>query len=185
MYDEHGEALDYLDNLEQSEWNQDTWRHLIADVPINRQLEQARQETLARDLQEATLLWGPTQVAMSTEEEALLSDGPKQTNLDRLVQGLQGLPDSALNQLSQHIDEIRRRTPSSTSPTKLPGLPDSTPQSTNMAREILRATTSLGQLPSGSQPITEPPGNVETRQATKFLEAQLKVPRTPIRNKEL
>ena len=184
MYDEHGEALDYLDDLEQSEQNQDTWWHLIADVPINRQLEQARQETLARDLQEAALLQGPTQVAMPTEEETLLLDSPKRTNLDCLVQGLQNLLDSALNQLSQHIDEIRWWTPSLVSPTKPPGLPDSTPQSTNMAWEILRATTSLGQLPSGSRPITEPLGDMETRQATEFLEAQLKAPRTPIRNKE-
>ena len=58
MYDQHGEALDYLDDLEQSKRNQDTWRRLIVDVPINRQLEQARQETLARDLQEAALLQG-------------------------------------------------------------------------------------------------------------------------------
>ena len=137
VYDEHGEALDYLDDLEQSERNQDTWKHLIADVPINRQLEQARQETLAQDLQEATLLQGPTQAPTPTEEEALLSDDPKRTNLDRLVQGLQNLPDSTLNQLSQHIDEIRWRTPSSALPTKPPGLPDSTPQSTNMAWEIL------------------------------------------------
>ena len=108
MYDEHGEALDYHDDLEQSEWNQDTWRCLMVDVPINRQLEQARQETLARDLQEATLLEGLTQAATLTEEEALLSGGPKQTDLNHLIQGLQGLPDSALNQLSQHTDEIRQ-----------------------------------------------------------------------------
>ena len=185
MHDEHGEALDYYDDVEQNERNQDTWWCLMADVPINKQLEQARQEILARDLQEAALLEGLTQASMPTEEEALLSGSPKRTDLNHLIQGLQGLLDSALNQLSQHIDEIRWQMPSSASPSKLPGLPDSTPQSTNMAQEILQATTHLGQLPSGGQLITKPPGDVEMRQATEFLEAQLKVPGTPLRSKEL
>ena len=189
VQDEHGEALDYYDDVEQNDWNQDTWQHLIADVLINKQLEQVRQATLAHDLQEAALLEGPTQTSMPTEEEVLLLGGSRWTDLNHLIQGLQGLPDSALNQLSQHIDEIRRQTPSLASPSKSPGPPpgllDSTPQSTNMAQEILRATTHLGQLPSGDHPVTKPPGDAETRRATEFLEAQLKVPGMPLRSKEL
>ena len=77
MQDEHGEALDYYDDVEQNERNQDTWRRLIADVLINQQLEQARQDTLAHDLQEAALLEGPTQASTPTEEEALLSGGSR------------------------------------------------------------------------------------------------------------
>ena len=189
VQDEHGEALDYYDDVEQNDQNQDTWWRLIADVPINKQLEQARQATLARELQEAALLEGPTQASTPTEKEALLSGGSRRTDLNHLIQGLQGLPDSALNQLSQHIDEIRWQMPSSASPSKSPGPPPgllySTPQSTNMAQEILQATTHLGQLPSGDHPVTEPPGDVETRRATEFLEAQLKAPGTPLRSKEL
>ena len=113
----------------------------------------------------------------------------KQTGLNQLIKGLQGLPDSALSQISQHIDEIRWQMPSLASPSKspgpLPGLPESTPQNSNMAQQILQATTSLGQLSSGNRPVTVLPDKVETRMATDFLEAQLRAPGTPIRNKEL
>ena len=150
MQDEHGEDLDYIDNLELEERNAETWQWLIADIPINKQLKQA---ATARELQETVLLEGPTQVAMPVEEEALLAGNTQSPGLNRLIQGLQGLPDSALSELSQHIDEIRRQTPSSASPSKLPGpppgLPDSTPQTTNMARLLLKATSHLGQLSSG------------------------------------
>ena len=189
MQNENGEDLDYYDDLEQEDHNQDTWQCLISDVPINKQLEQERQTTLARKLQEAALLEGLTQASMPTEEEVLLSEDSRWAGLNWLIQELQGLPDSALNQLSQHIDEIRWQTPSSVSPSKSPGpppgLPDSMPQNTSMAQEILRATMHLGQLPSGNRPVTEVPGDAETKQATDFLEAQLKVPGTPLRSKEL
>ena len=62
--------------------NQDTWWHLIADVPINKQLEQVRQTTLAHELQEAALLEGPTQASTPTEEEALLSGDSRRTGLN-------------------------------------------------------------------------------------------------------
>ena len=150
VHDEHGENLDYIDNLELEERNAETWQRLIADAPINKQLEQAAS---AHELQEAALLEGLTQAATPTEEEVLLAADSQRPGLSQLIQGLQGLPDSALSELLQHIDEIRRQTPSSASLSKLPGpppgLPHSTPQTTEMARSILEATTHLGQLPSG------------------------------------
>ena len=150
VHDEHGEDLDYIDNLELEERNAETWWCLIADAPINKQLEQ---DASARELQEAALLEGPTQVATPTEEEVLLAADSRRPGLSQLIQRLQGLPDSALSELLQHIDEIRRQTPSSASPSKSPGpppgLPHSMPQTTEMARSILEATAHLGQLPSG------------------------------------
>ena len=59
------------------------------------------------------------------------------------------------------------------------------PQNTNMAQEILQATMHLGQLLSGHHPVTEAPGDTETKWATDFLEAQLKAPGMPLRGKEL
>ena len=186
VHDKHGEGLDYIDNLELEERNAETWRRLIADAPINKQLEQA---ALARELQEAALLEGPTQAAMPTEEEVLLAADSRRPGLSQLIQGLQGLPDSALSELSQHIDEIRRQTPSSAFPSKSPGpppgLPHSTPQTTEMAWSILEATTHLGQLPSGERPITQMPDDEETKRAMDFLEAQMKAPGTPLRGKDL
>ena len=186
VHDEHGEDLDYIDNLELEERNAETWRRLIADAPINKQLEQA---ALAHELQEAALLEGPTQAATPTEEEVLLAADSRRPGLSQLIQGLQGLPDSALSELSQHIDEIRRQTPSSAFPSKSPGpppgLPHSMPQTTEMARSILEATTHLGQLPSGERPITQTPDDEETKRATDFLEAQMKAPGTPLRGKDL
>ena len=186
VHDEHGEDLDYIDNLELEEQNAETWRHLIADSPINKQLEQA---ALARELQEAALLEGPTQVAMPTEEEVLLAADSWRPVLSQLIQGLQGLPDSTLSELLQHIDEIRQQTPSSAflskSPGPPPGLPHSMPQTTEMARSILEATTHLGQLPSGERPITQTPDDEETKRATDFLEAQMKAPGTPLWGKDL
>ena len=149
VHDEHGEDLDYIDNLELEEQNTETWRRLIADAPINKQLEQAAS---AHELQEAALLEGPTQAATPTEEEVLLAADSRRLGLSQLIQQLQGLPDSTLSELSQHIDEIRWQTPSSASPSKSPrpppGLPHSMPQTTEMAQSILEATTHLGQLPS-------------------------------------
>ena len=186
VHDEHGEDLDYIDNLELEERNAETLRHLIADAPINKQLEQAAS---ACELQEAALLEGPTQAATPTEEEVLLAADSQRAGLSQLIQRLQGLPDSALSELSQHIDKIRRQTPSSASPSKSPGpppgLPHSTPQTTEMARSILEATTHLGQLPSGERPITQTPDDEETKRATDFLEAQMKAPGTPLRGKDL
>ena len=150
IHDEHGEDLNYIDNLELEERNAETWQCLIADAPINKQLEQAAS---ARELQEAALLEGPTQVATPTEEKVLLAADSRRPGLSQLIQQLQSLPDSTLSELLQHIDEIRWQTPSSASPSKLPGpppgLPHSTPQTTEMAWSILEATTHLGQLPSG------------------------------------
>ena len=83
VHDEHGEDLDYIDNLELEERNAETWRHLIADTPINKQLEQAAS---ARALQEAALLEGPTQAAMPTEEEVLLAADSWRLGLSQLIQ---------------------------------------------------------------------------------------------------
>ena len=186
VHDEHGEDLDYIDNLELEEQNAETWRCLIADAPINNQLEQAAS---AHELQEAALLEGPTQAAMPTEEEVLLAADSRRPGLSQLIQQLQGLPDSALSELSQHINEIRWQMPSSASPSKSPGpppgLPHSTPQTTEMARSILEATTHLGQLPSGERPITQMPDDEENKRATDFLEAQMKAPGTPLWGKDL
>ena len=108
VLDEHGEDLDYIDNLEHEEQNAETWWCLIADAPINKQLEQAAS---ARELQEAALLEGLTQAATPTEEEVLLAADSRRPGLSQMIHRLQGLPDSTLSELSQHIDEIRRRRP--------------------------------------------------------------------------
>ena len=189
VQDEHDDKLDYYCDEQEDDPTQQMWRHLVADMPINKQLEQARQSTITRELQEAAMLEGPSQEVTPSEEEALLTEDPRHTGLNQVIKGLQGLPDSALSQISQHIDKIRRRTPSLASPIKSPGpppgLPGSTPQNSNMAQQILQATTILGQLPSGDRPVTVPPDEVETRMATDILEAQLRVPGTPVRKKEL
>ena len=83
VHDKHGEDLNYIDNLELEEQNAETWRRLIADAPINKQLEQAAS---ARELQEAALLEGPTQAAMPTEEEVLLAADSRRLGLSQLIQ---------------------------------------------------------------------------------------------------
>ena len=55
------------------------------------------------------------------------------------------------------------------------------PQSTEMAQALLRATTNLGQILSGERPVTQAPGYKETKRATDLMEAELKVPGTPLR----
>ena len=103
--------------------------------------------------------------------------------LNSLLRELQDLLDSALSELSQHIDEIRWKTPSSVSPAKSPGPPpglQSMPQSTEMAQALLWATTNLGQLPSGERPVMQAPGYEEMKRATDIIEAQLKAPGMPL-----
>ena len=173
LQDENGEPLDYYDNVDRTE---ETWQCLQASAPINIALEKSRQEALAR---EAALLKGPAQSPTAAEEEVLLAD---QTPKDwgAFLQKIEGLPAGALSQLSQHIDVVRRRTPSSASPRSSgspPGLPESTLLNTDIANRILKATTDLGQLPS--RPVTELPGKKETRQATNLLVEQMKAPGTP------
>ena len=109
VQDEHGEDLDYIHNVEQEEQNDAVWQRLIADTPINKELAQIAQ---TRE-QEVALLEGPTLVAMPKEEEVLLAAESRGPGLNSLLRELQDLPDSALSELSQHIDEIRRKTPSS------------------------------------------------------------------------
>ena len=132
VQDEHGEDLDYIHDVEQEEQNDAVWQRLIADTPINKELTRMAQ---AHE-QEAALLEGPTLAATAKEEETLLAVESRRPDLTDLFRGLQDLPDSALSELSQHIDEIRRKTPSSASPAKSPGPPPglkSTPQSSEMA----------------------------------------------------
>ena len=83
VHDEHREDLDYIDNLELEERNAETWQCLIADAPINKQLEQAAS---ARELQEAALREGPTQAATPTEEEVLLAADSRRPGLSQLIQ---------------------------------------------------------------------------------------------------
>ena len=180
VQDEHGEDLDYIHDVEQEERNDAVWQRLIADAPINKELARFAQT----HKQEAALLDGPTLVTTPKEEETLLAAEPLRPDLTNLLRGLQDLPDSALGELSQHIDEIRRKTPSSASPAKSPRPPprlESMPHSTEMAQALLQATTSLGQLPSGERPVTQAPGYEETKRATDIIEAQLKAPGTPLR----
>ena len=130
--------------MEQEERNNTVWQRLIADTPINKEL--ARMAHIHE--QEAALLDGPTLAATPKEEEILLAAESRRPDLTNLFRGLQDLPDSALSKISQHIDEIRQKTPSSASPAKSSGPPPglkSTPQSTEMAQALLlQATTNLG-----------------------------------------
>ena len=173
LQDENGEPLDYYDNVDRTE---ETWQRLQASAPINIALEKSRQEALAR---EAALLKGPTQPTTAAEEEVLLANQAPE-GWDAILQQIESLPAGALSQLSQHIDVVQRRTPSSASPRSPgppPGLPESTPLNTDIANRILKATSDLGQLPS--RPVTEPPGERETRRATDLLVEQMRAPGTP------
>ena len=173
LQDENGEPLDYYDNVDHTE---ETWQCLQASALINIVLEKSRQEALA---QEAALLKGPAQSPTAAEEEVLLTDQAPE-GWDAFLQNIEGLPAGALSQLSQHIDVVRWQTPSLASPRSPgppPGLPESTLLNTDIANRILKATTNLGQLPS--RPVTEPPGEKETRQATDLLVEQMRAPGTP------
>ena len=173
LQDEHGEPLDYYDDTDRT---QETWECLQVSAPINIALERSRQEALAR---EAALLKGPAQSPTVAEEEALLADQVP-ADWDSFLQKVETLPANALSQLSQHIDIVRRQTPSSASPRlpgPPPGLPESTLLNTDIANRILKATTDLGPLPS--RPVTEPPGEKETRRATDLLVEQMRAPGTP------
>ena len=103
VQDEHGEDLDYIHDVEQEEQNDAVWQCLIADTPINKELARMAQV----HEQEAALLEGPTLAATAMEEETLLAAESRRPDLTNLFRGLQDLPDSALSELSQHIDEIR------------------------------------------------------------------------------
>ena len=174
LQDEHGEPLDYYDDTNHTE---ETWQHLQVTAPINIALKKSRQEALAC---EAALLKGPSQASTAAEEEVLLSEQVP-AGLETLLRKIEDLPEVALSQLSQHIDVVRRQTPSLVSPSKSPGpppgLPESTLLNTDITNRILKATMNLGQLPSC--PVTVPPSEEETRNATNLLVEQMRVPGTP------
>ena len=104
--DEHGEMLDYYCDKLDDDPSELTWERVLAETPINQQLAQLRQ-----DQREEAALQGPTQAVTPAEEEKLLAGGSGCSTFMQLVQGLEGLPESALCQLSQHIKEIHRRMP--------------------------------------------------------------------------
>ena len=179
VQDEHSEALDYIHDVEQEQTNDEVWQNLWADNPLNEGLELLAQ---VRE-RETALLEGPTLAATPGEEETLLAAEPQRPELTNLVKGLQDLPDSALGELSQHVDQIRRKTPSMASPARSPRPPpglETMPHSTEMAQALLQATSSLGQLPSGERPVTQALGDKEMRMVTEILEAQMKAPGAPV-----
>ena len=184
VQDEHGEALDYIHDVEQEQTNNEVWRNLWADNPLNEGLELLAQTRES----ETALLEGPTLAATPGEEETLLAAGPELANPVSELRCLpdnapEGLSDNALEELSQQVNQMRWNTPSMASPAGSPRPPpglETTPHSTEMAQALLQATSSLGQLPSGERPVTQAPDDEETRMATEILEAQMKVPGAPV-----
>ena len=137
--DEHGEMLDYYCDRLDDDPSELTWERVLAETPINQQLVQLRQNQ-----RKEAALEGPTQPVMPAEGEKLLAGDSGHSTFVQLVQGLEGLPESALCQLSQHIEEIQRQTPSKASPAKSPGPPPglsiSTAQNSEMAQKLLKVT---------------------------------------------
>ena len=184
VQDKHGEALDYIHDVEQEQTNDEVWQNLWADNPLNEGLESLAQARKS----ETALLEGPTLAAMPGEEENFLAAGPELANPVSELRYLpdnapEGLSDNALEELSQQANQMRRNTPSMASPARSPRPPprlETTPHSTEMAQALLQATSSLGQLPSGERPVMQAPGDEEMRMATEILEAQMKTPGAPV-----
>ena len=195
-YDEHGQELDYHDDVpavsdsqEAKSWGKyfcqqehDANPHGLQDASGG-----------ATSLEEARILQGPTMKSTASKEAILLRDKEMPTvDMRHFLVGLETLTPAMLSELSTRIEHLRQlATPSAPTrsmqrelpPAPLPGLPAMLTVANPMQQALLKVTSNLGTSPAHQRTPTCPPGDEETTHATAILVEQMtvKVPGTPFR----
>ena len=196
-YDEHGQELDYHDDVpavsdsqEAKSWGE-YFRHQERDANPHG-LQDASGGAASLE-EEARILQGPTMKSTASEEAILLRDEEAPTvDMRQFLAGLETLTPAMLSELSTRIEHLCQLvTPSaSTKSTRRelplaspPGLPATPTVANPMQQALLKVTSNLGTSPAHQHTPTRPPGDEETMRATAILVEQMtvKAPGMPFR----
>ena len=196
-YDEHGQELDYhddvpaaLDSQEAKSWGEYFCEQERDANPCSLQDAPGGAASLE---EEARILQGPTMKSMASEEAILLRDEETPTvDMRQFLAGLETLTPAMLSELSTHIEHLRqlatplvsiKSTRRESPPAPPPGLPTTPTVANPMQQALLKVTSNLGTSPAHQRTPTRPPGDEETMRAAAILVEQMtvKAPGTPFR----
>ena len=186
-YDEHGQELDYHDDVPATTDSQEakSWGKYF------RQQGDSCGLPIAASLEEETrILQGPTMKSTASKEAMLLKDEETPTvDMRQFLAGLETLMPVMLSELSTRIEHLRqlvtplastKSTQKESPPAPPPGLPATPTVANPMEQALLKVTSNLGTLPAGQRTPTHPPGEEETECAAALLVKQMaKAPGTP------
>ena len=191
-YNEHGQELDYHDNVPAASDSQEAkgWDKYFHQQERNANpcgLQDASGGAASLE-EEARILQGPTMKSTASEEAILLRDEETPTvDMRQFLAGLETLTPTMLSELSTHIEHLcQLATPLAS--TKLtqresppPGLPATPTVANPMEQALLKVTSNLGTSPARQRTPTRPPGDGETKRNAAILVEQMtvKVPGMP------
>ena len=189
-YDEHGQELDYHDNVPATSDSQEvkSWGEYFRQQGCDAHSCGLQIATSLEE--EARILQGPTMKSMASEEAMLLKDEETPTmDMRQFLAGLETLMPAMLSELSTRIEHLRQlATPlvstklvqRESPPAPPPGLPATPTVANPMEQALLKVTSNLGTSPACQHTPTRPPGEEETKcAATLLVEQMMKVPGTP------
>ena len=189
-YDEHGQELDYHDDVLAATDSQEckNWGNFF------RQRGDEYGVQLAESLDaEHRLLQGPTMTSTVSEEAVLLEEMPT-VDMKQFLAGLETLTPVMLSEVSTRIEHLHQLVTPVASPVSMPkdlppapppGLPTTLMVANPMEQALLRVTSNLGMSPVCQRTSTRPPGAEETeRTAALLVEQMSKAPGTPCRKQK-
>ena len=195
VYDEHGQELDYHDDVlaapdsqEVRSWDEFFHQQERDANPCSLQDASGGATSLE---EEARILQGPTMKSTASEEAILLRDKEMPTvDMRQFLAGLETLTPTMLTELSTHIERLRqlasplvstKSMPKESLPAPLPGLPATPTVANPMQQALLKVTSNLGTSPVRQRTLTRPPGAEGTTRAAATLVEQMtvKVPGMP------
>ena len=189
-YDEHGQELDYHDDVPAATDSQEckSWSDYF------RQQGDEYGVQLADSLDaEHRLLQGPTMTSTVSEEAVLLEEEMPTVDMRQFLAGLETLTPAMLSEVSTRIEHLRQlaaplastKLMQKESPPPPPGLPATPPVANPMEQALLKVMSNLGTSPAHQHMPTRPPGAEETERAAALLVKQMsKAPGTPSRKQK-
>ena len=188
-YDEHGQELDYHDDVPAASDSQEAkgWGKYF------RQQERDANPCGLQDVsgsvvsleEEAKILQGPTMKSTASEEAMLLKDEEMPTmDMRQFLAGLETLTPAMLSELSTHIEHLHqlasplastKSMPKESPPAPPPGLPATPTVANPMEQALLKVTRNLGTSLARQRMPTRPPGEDETKRAAAILVEQMTV----------
>ena len=194
-YDEHGQELDYHDDVPAASDSQEakSWGEYFhqqeRDANLCRLQDVLGSVTSLEE--EAKILQGPTMKSTASKEAMLLRDEEMPTmDMRQFLAGLETLTPAMLSELSTRIKHLcqlvtplasTKSMPKESPLAPLPGLPTTPTVANPMEQALLKVTSNLGTSPAHQRMPTCPPGEDETKRAATILVEQMtvKAPGTP------
>ena len=176
-YDEHGQELDYHDDVPVTTDSQEckSWSDYF-----RQQGDEYVQLADSLDA-EHRLLQGPTMTSTVSEEAVLLEEETPTVDMRQFLAGLETLTLAMLSKVSTHIEHLRQlatrlestKLTQKESPPPPPGLPATPTVANPMEQALLKVMSNLGTSPSRQHTPTRPPGAEETKCAAALLVKQM------------